>query len=137
MKRFNDSFLCASVIAGFFAAVSTCGQDNEFATLAARIIKTTANVKPGEVIVISGGKHNLPIMEELAIEAQKAGGLVTMFLDSDRVQRALFKEVPEQYLAQNRIYLGEWIKHVDVMINLPSVEDPNALFAGVPPERIG
>lgn len=99
-------------------------QEKNYGDLAARIVKTSAGVKPGDVVVVAGGKHNLAVMEEMAIQAMKAGGLVTMMIDSDRLERALFTEVPENYLEQPPTYFAEWLKHMNVFIGLAGVEDP-------------
>ena len=81
------------------------------------------------------GKHNIAVMEELAIQAAKAGGLVTMFLNSDRFERARYTQVPEKYLEQPQTFFAEWVKHMNVYIGLPGVEDYKAVFGNVAPER--
>jgi aminopeptidase len=110
-------------------------QSHRYAELARRVVSTSANIKPGEVVVVWGGKHTIPLMEALAIEAQKAGGLVNMFLSSDVVIRSYYVDVPEEYLEIEPHYLAEWIKTIDVAITLPDVEDFKALIAGVPEAR--
>ena len=87
-------------------------------------------------MVISGGKHTIPLMEALAIEAQKAGGIVTMLLNSDKVIRSRNADVDEKYLAQEPRYFGEWLKQVDVWISLPDASDIKALDAGVSATRL-
>jgi aminopeptidase len=114
---------------------SSKAQDKDYGELAGRIVKTSAGVKPGDVVVVAGGKHDVALMEALAIEAAKAGGLVTMFLDSDKYERAFYTEVPEKYLEQQPTYFAEWLKHMNVFIGLPGVEDPKATFGDVPQER--
>ncbi len=120
-----------------FCALAVVAQAGEkkFEVLAQKIINTSANIKPGEVVVVYGGKHTIPLMETLAMEAQKAGGMVWMFLNSDRVTRSYWVEVPEKYLEQEPAYLAEWLKNIDVWIALPGTEDPKAVFADVPSER--
>jgi aminopeptidase len=120
---------------GLLAGVTGLADGPDYAELAARVVKTSAGIKPGDVVVVFGGKHNVPVMEELAIQAAKAGGLVNMFLDSDRLERATYTEVPEKYLEQTPSYFVEWIKHINVFISLPGVEDPKAVFGDVAQER--
>lgn len=115
--------------------VWTAAQEINYGELASRIVKTSANIKPGDVVVVSGGKHDLALMEALTIEARKSGGMVTMFLDSDKCERALYTEVPEQYLEQRPTFFAEWVKHMNVFIGLPGVEDSKAVFGDVPLER--
>jgi leucyl aminopeptidase (aminopeptidase T) len=110
-------------------------QQPDYDQLAKRIVQTSAAIKPGEVVIISGGKHNLALMESLTIEANKAGGLTNMFITTDRVDRSFNVDVPEKYLDQEPRYFAEWIKQVDVFIGLPGEEDPKAVIAGVPEAR--
>ena len=138
MKKRISGFSLAVGIAvslGAFVFASSAAKAQDYAELARRIVKTSASVKPGDVVVVSGGKHDVALMEDLAIESAKAGGLVTMFLDSDKYERAFYTEVPEQYLEQQPAYFVDWLKHINVFISLPGVEDPKATFGDVPQER--
>lgn len=119
----------------FFSSVAVFSQEKNFEELASKIIKTSANVKPGDVVVVYGGKHTIPLMEALAIEAGKAGGMINMFLNSDKVLRSFYKEADEKYLDQEPKYFAEWLKHIDVWIGLPGSENPKAVFADIPQER--
>jgi len=103
--------------------------------LARRVVTSSAKIKPGDVVVIDGGKHTVPLMESLAIEAQKAGGMVTMFLESDPVTRSYYVDVPEKYLEQKPTYFAEWLKQIDVYIALPGTEDSKAIYRDVPERR--
>jgi aminopeptidase len=118
---------------GFVASASA--QQPNLDELAKRIVTTSANIKPGDVVMLFGGKHNLALLEDLAIEANKAGGMSSMMITTDKVQRSLFTEVPERYLEQQPKFLVEWIKQMDVYIGLSSSEDNKALIAGVPETR--
>jgi hypothetical protein len=62
----------------------------DLTALAHRIAITSAGIKPGDVVV-AGGKHTIPLMEAIAIEAQKAGGLTNLFLSSDTAEASLTK----------------------------------------------
>jgi leucyl aminopeptidase (aminopeptidase T) len=112
------------------------GQEKSHAELARQIVTASAGVKPGDVVVIAGGKHNVGLMEDLAIEAAKAGGMVTMWLDSDKLQRAIYTQVPEKYLEQQPAHIAEWLKHMNVFIGLPGVEDAKAVYGDVPQARL-
>lgn len=127
--------LSAAVSLGAFAASTAKAQEDSYSKLADRIVTTAANVKPGDVVVVAGGRHTIGLMEDLAIGAAKAGGLVTMFLDSDRLERAIYSEVPERYLEMPPKFFAEWLKHINVFIALPGVEDSKATFGDVPQER--
>jgi leucyl aminopeptidase (aminopeptidase T) len=109
------------------------GQDEM--RLAGQLVKTSASVQPGDHVVIAGGKHNMSMMEAIAIEAQKAGGMVTMIVNSDRVLRSTWTEVPDEYLKQVPTYWKPWLDEVDVWIGLPAVENARATFGDIPQEK--
>lgn len=129
----NAIFLLSILL--LFVAVSFA-QDSQFPALAKQIVNTSVKVKPGDVVIVSGGQRTIPLMEDIAIEAAKAGGMVQMFLNTDRLTRAVDADVPEQYLKQQPKYMVDWIKEVDVWIALPDVEDYAAVVAGVPDQRL-
>jgi len=117
-------------------ALQALAQAPHFAELAHNIVTTSVAVKPGEVVLSTGGKHTIPLMEALAIEAQKAGGMVTIFLNSDKVIGSFRADVDEKYLGQEPRYIAEWFKQVDVFISLPDASDIKALDAGVSAARL-
>ena len=143
----SRSFLTVTLTALLLCAISSAGAQRpqsaasnqpgrDDAALARRIVANTAGVKPGEIVVITGGQHTLPLMEALAIEAKMAGGRTVVLFNTDRVERALWTRTPEQYLGQMPPVLKEWIKSVDVYIGLPTIEDPAAIFDSLPPARV-
>jgi len=106
--------------------------DKQLAEVAHKVVTTSAKIKSGEVVVISGGKHTLALLEALSMEAAKAGGRVApILLTSDRILRSLNTEVPEQHLGQPSPLI-DWLKTVDVWMSTPDVEDPQAVLGGVP-----
>jgi aminopeptidase len=134
--RSNTILSLIGLIFGFLSIQPAAAQERNFGELAHRIITTSANVQPGDVVVVSGGKHTIPLMEALAIEAMKAGGMVTLFLGSDKVTRYFNADVPDPYLQQEPRFFAEWLKQVDVWIALPDASDIKALTAGVPASRL-
>jgi leucyl aminopeptidase (aminopeptidase T) len=111
-------------------------QEAQQAALAKRIVTTSVNIQPGDVVVVAGGKHNIDLMEALAVEATMAGGMVNMFLNSDRVTRTGVAEADAKYLDLEPTYFANWLKDVDVWIGLPGIEDLKAVFADVPEDRL-
>src|SRR5262245_7886198 len=107
-----------------------------FTALAHRIVTSSAGVKPGEVVVIAGGKHTIAFMEAIAIEVQKAGGFPNMLLSSDSVTRSFYRDVPEEYLGLRPEYFGAWVRAANVWIGLPNEESFSALIKGVPESRV-
>ena len=110
--------------------------DPRLAEIAHKVVNISAAVKPGEVVVISGGVQKLPLMEALAIEAAKAGALVEpLFVTTDRLQRAFLADVPEEYLGQPNPTL-EWFKTIDIWISTADLEDAKAVLEGIPETKL-
>ena len=103
--------------------------------LAKELINVSASVQPGDHVVIAGGPHLLELMENLAIEAEMVGGMTTMLVNTDRVVRSRWTEVPDEYLSQVPEYWETWLSEVDVWIGLPAVENPRKTFGDIPQER--
>lgn len=114
------------------SAMATAQDD---ARLATQITGVSTGVQPGDVVVVFGGRHTLPQMEAIAIEAQKAGGMVNMLLNTDKVARSYWTEVDDAYLKLVPEYFGAWLNVVDVWISLPAIEDPPKVFGDIAPER--
>ncbi len=132
MKPFRLITLLFVLLAG---TLFVQAQKMDYAELGKRIATTSADIQPGDVVVVVGGKHTIDLMEAVAIEAQKQGGLVTMFLRTDALQYSLLRDVPEEYLGQEPAYFTEWFKEIDVWIGLPAFEDFQMINKDVPEEK--
>jgi aminopeptidase len=94
-----------------------------------------AKIKPNEVVVIRGNSSSYDFLEALAIAAAKAGGRPIITTTSDTLQRAMLADVPEQYLGEPSPWLP-MLPNVDVWLATPQIQDPKAVFAGVPETKI-
>ncbi len=54
--------------------------DKQQSEIAQKVVTVSVKVNPGEVAVVSGGNHALPLMEAVSIEASKVGGRVAPIL---------------------------------------------------------
>ncbi len=136
MKRIMNLSFAITFIVIFLNQTITVCQELNFEELAKRIVNTSANVQAGDVVVVFGGKHTIPLMEAFTIEAMNAGGMVEMFLNTDKVSRAFYSDVHEKFLEQEPSYFAEWLKHINIWISLPGTGDPKAVFADIPEERL-
>ena len=134
LARFAQYF-AVILMANGLAASRALAQAPDVKSLAHRIITTSVAVQPGEVVLIQGGKHTIPLMEALAVEAQMAGAFPNIVLNSDSVARNYELDVPMKYLSQPQRYWGQWYAPVDVLITLPTASDLKALDAGVSIQR--
>jgi leucyl aminopeptidase (aminopeptidase T) len=115
---------------------STAVPAPDFSALAHRVVNTSLGIQLGDVVVVDGGKHTIPLMEEMAIEAEKAGGMPNLWLESDRVARAMLTEVKDSALDQKPTYLADWYGHTTVWIGLGNFENDKAVFADVPEAKL-
>src|SRR3989454_10232833 len=86
------------------ALSAAAAQQGNVDRLAPRIVPTSVAVRPCEVVVITGGKHTIPLMEGLAIGTQKAGGRAAILPSSDKSGRPLNVDGTEQSLTQQPRY---------------------------------
>ncbi|ALW84058.1 hypothetical protein AUC43_02435 [Hymenobacter sedentarius] len=107
------------------------GQNYE--QIAKQIVNTSAGVKPGELVMITGGQHTLPLMEAVAVEVARAGGQPRMLVNTDKVAHATTVEIPESAIQTSKS--NSWTLGADVLISLPSIDDPKAVSAGFTEER--
>ena len=111
---------------------SAAQEDDRYRELARRVVGTSAAMKPGEVVVIVGAKHVLPLMEAVAVEVTRAGAIPFSQLESERVFSTFFRDMPEQHLrlydsASTKAY-GDQLRTADAMIFLPLFTNPDSLF---------
>jgi leucyl aminopeptidase (aminopeptidase T) len=94
-----------------------------FNALAPKLV-ASAGIKPGDLVTISGGLLMVREMEALGVEVQKAGGRPLLLLDSPRLTRQFYAEVPEQYLTKIPTSYEKFAaQNVAVAFYLPTGED--------------
>jgi leucyl aminopeptidase (aminopeptidase T) len=102
---------------------------------AQNVVARAAQVKEGDVVLITGSVRDLDLLENLSIEVQKRGAHSLVSLVSDRLARRSFDEVAAKY----DVVEGKWDRlistNADVVINVDAIESPTALD-GVPPARM-
>ncbi len=103
--------------------------------LARRIVTQSAGVKEGEIVRISGSVRDLELLENIDIEVQKVGGHPLLTIDSERMAKKYYAEVPEKYDSKERKLGMALAKTVNVNISVDSTETED-LLAGVPRTRI-
>lgn len=95
------------------------GQNYE--QIAKQIVNTSAGVKPGDAVVITGGQFTMPLMEAVAVEVARAGGQPMMWVTTDKVARAVNMETPEAAIQASKS--SPMLLQADVLITLPGLED--------------
>jgi leucyl aminopeptidase (aminopeptidase T) len=139
MKRLQSLGLSLLVLSSFVTCNPAQGQegkpDPRLTEIANKVVTVSAKVKPGEVVVISGGIQKLPLIQAVAIEAAKAGGRVVTLVTTDQLQRAYLVDVPEQYLGQPGA-ANAWLNSIDVWISTSDTDDSKAVLENVPESRL-
>lgn len=102
--------------------------------LAERIVTQSAGVKEGEIVLISGSTRDFELLENIFTEVQKVGGYPFLEINSERMTKRSYTDVPEKYDTQEPKLGVALAKFVNVTINVDSSETPD-LLADVPPER--
>jgi aminopeptidase len=94
-----------------------------FQALAPRLVQS-AKIQPGDLVTISGGPAMVPEMEALGVQVEKAGGRAILLLDSPRLTRSFYAEVPEEYIKKQPTSFEKFsAENVDVAFILPTGED--------------
>ncbi|MBS1681125.1 MAG: aminopeptidase [Bacteroidetes bacterium] len=116
-------------------ATSALSQQQSWSQLSKKIVDNVG-VQPGECVVISSGQHTIELAEAIAIESNLRGGFTTIFYNTDKITRSLYTDVAKEFLSITPTYFGEWIKHMDIYISLPNVENWRVVSQDVPEERM-
>jgi leucyl aminopeptidase (aminopeptidase T) len=107
----------------------------DYVKIAQNIVKNTAQVKPGDQVVIEGGKHLFDFMEILANEVVKAGGKVIITVNSDKLGYTQWHEIPYEYLKSENKLSDILTQTADVYISLPFYDDHKSIFSNITSEK--
>src|SRR6266699_3458728 len=102
--------------------------------IAHQLIASTM-IREGQSVLISGSVRDAGLMEDLAIEARKAGAQPMLVISSERLIRRSYDEVPAKYDAQEPKLDLAVAKLFDAQIAI-DVGETEGLLAGVPAERL-
>ncbi len=102
--------------------------------IAHQLIASTM-LQEGQSVLITGSVRDAGLMEDLAIEARKAGAQPLLVISSERLLRRSYDDVPAKYDAQQPKVDLAVAKLFDAQIAIDFGET-EGLLAGVPPERL-
>ena len=107
---------------------------NELDALAQKLVTLCADIKEGEIVLVTGGVRDVELLENIAVHVRKVGAFPMISIGSDRLTRRMFTDVPEKYDAQ-KPELD--VKLADVFNSIISVEigETEGLLADISPER--
>ena len=107
----------------------------DMAQLANRIVNQSAGVKEGEIVLISGAARDMDLLENIVVEVEKVGGQALLTINSEKIAKRMYTDVPEKFDAQEPKLGLALAKTANVAINVDSTETEN-LLSDVPPARI-
>jgi aminopeptidase len=139
MKQKGIFFLLVFVT---FVALTFSGYTQEtppgqpdYDAIAHKIVNYALEVKPGEVVIISGAPAELDLLGALVVAVYKAGGQPTVEIDIPKANKRAVMEMPIEYLKITPMYQLMKVRNADCFIYTGSVQDPK-LFSDVPEERM-
>ncbi|MEE8155173.1 MAG: aminopeptidase [Phycisphaerales bacterium] len=105
------------------------------AKIADTLVNQCANIRFAESVLITGGTRDQQMLEDIAVEVRKLGAHPLITIDSDRLTRKLFTEVPAQFDTQEPNFALRMAEIVDAVISVDFTERPD-LLADVPANRL-
>ena len=124
------------LLSGACVATSAAAQQPrkpDVRAIAHQLIASTM-VQEGQSVLITGSVRDAGLMEDLAIEARKAGAQPMLVISSERLIRRSYDEVPAKYDAQEPKLDLAVAKLFDAQIAI-DVGETEGLLAGVPASR--
>ncbi|MGI8838724.1 MAG: aminopeptidase [Pyrinomonadaceae bacterium] len=68
--------------------------------LSNRLVTQVAGVKEAEIVFVSGGVRDMELLENIATDVRKAGAFPLLTVNSDRIFKKYYEEVPDKYDSQ-------------------------------------
>ena len=102
--------------------------------LAARLVSQSAGVTTGELVLISGGAQDQELLENIAVHVRKVGAFPLVTLNSDRLAKRLFFDVPDTFDSQADTMGMKLAENFNAVISVNSNLD-EGIFAGADPKR--
>jgi len=123
----------AASLALICTATQATAQKRDVKAVARNLVQA-GHVKPGDNVFISGAVRDSALMEEIAIEAMKAGGNPMITIWSERLARRSFTDVPASFDTMPPKLDVALIEAFDVRIPIDIFENEGVL-AGIPETR--
>ena len=103
--------------------------------IAKRVVVDTLKVNEKDVVLIEGDVRDIALLEELRLEAQKAGGTVLFMPSREAYDRRFLEEVPEKHFGKAAaLWLKLW-PLITVWIDIYGQENPG-LLKNIPPAKL-
>lgn len=111
------------------------GKSSDTEALAQKLVNQCAHIQEGDFVLISGGVRDLRLLEDVAVNVRKLGAFPLLTIESDRMTRRMFTDVPEKYDTQQPEATLKLLGIVDAFISV-DYSDTTGLLADIPVERM-
>ena len=111
------------------------GPPEAFSDVARRLVAHSARLRDGDLVLLSGGDADLPLLEDLAIEARKLGADPLVSVQSEGYLRRGYDDVPARYDGRTGELSRRLTEFLTAMIFVES-NPSDTVLRGVPPSRI-
>lgn len=102
--------------------------------LASNLVAQCADIQEGEIVMISGSVRDIELLENIVVHVRKKGAFPLLTVNSDRMTRKIYTEVPVKYDSQLSDLNYKLVDMMDTQISISSSETPG-LLADISPER--
>jgi len=127
--------LPVAIVAQEAIAQETIAQEPDYDAIAWTIVTQSAEVQPGEVVLIRGSAESLEIFEALVAQTLLAGGHPIPVVDFLEARFKAMQEAPLEYLLQEQKGELALLEALDVYIDATPSSIPALRAAGIPLER--
>lgn len=124
------------LLGGLLVGLTSRGEEGTSSDeLAQRLVNQCARIQENEIVLISGGVRDVKLLEDVATHVRKAGAFPLVTLNSDKMDRGYYDEVPSKYDTQFPELGYKLATMIDAQISI-SYSENSGLMSDVPPERI-
>ena len=108
---------------------------NEKELLAQKLVNQCANIKEGDLVLITGGVKDTELLEDLAINVRRIGAFPLISLGSDRLTYRYYNDVPLQFASKTNELDYKIFDLITALIAVNYNEDTD-LLSGFSAEKI-
>jgi leucyl aminopeptidase (aminopeptidase T) len=117
------------------AAPTPGASDVDSTSFARTLVATCARVHEGDMVLVSGAPKDARLLEDVATEVRRLGAFPLVWVESDRLRRMSYVNVPEKFDAQTPAWRLRLAQTANVEIAIDGSETESVL-ADVAPGRI-
>jgi len=125
----------AAVICRGVSAQEAATGHPDYDAIAQKMVNYALEVRPGEVVIITGTPAEMDILSALVVAVSKAGGQPTVQINIPEANKRAVMETPPKFLKIIPTYQLIQARAADCFIFTGSINDPE-LFADVPEDRL-